>query len=158
MNYLAVRKPCQQFREMPNVDGKLNTGPFAVAEFGNFLYQYSRNRAQASIRPLDLARDCFLQFGVLDYLDVLESPEGRVEAWDALFRKAHLDYPIHVFIDGQVTGLRFKEIFEVFVPSFAEKSRIGQPHYSRTHYNQVVPQRASGPMGPNNKYRTFHDD
>ena len=85
---------------MPNVNGKLNTGPFAAAKLGNFLYQYSRNRAQASIRPLDLARDFFVQFGVLDCLDVLESPERCVETWDALFREAHLDHPIHVFIDG----------------------------------------------------------
>ena len=100
MNYLAVRKPCQQFREMPNVNGELNAGPLAAAEFGNFLYEYSRNRAQASIRPLDLARNLFFQFGVLDDIDILESPEGGVQTWDALFRKAHLDHPIHVSIDG----------------------------------------------------------
>jgi hypothetical protein len=47
---------------------------------------------------------------------------------------------------------------EIYLASTSEKTRIGEPHYARTHCDQIVPKRAPGAVRPNDKYWPFHHD
>ena len=74
MHNSAVRKPLQQFGDMPDVDRKLNTSPFATAESRNFFNQNPGDRAQARSDPL--TRREISRFSSDLSPDILKSPEG----------------------------------------------------------------------------------
>ncbi len=99
MHYLAVGKPFHQFRYVPNVNWKLHAGPLITAESRNLIKENSRNCSQTSIGMLNSARDFLAQLGISDRFDILESPKSGVETRDVLFRKAHLNHSINVFIN-----------------------------------------------------------
>src|SRR6516162_5753769 len=49
MDYFAVGEPFQQFRNMTDIDRKLNTRPVTTAEPRNFFDKNPSNRSQASV-------------------------------------------------------------------------------------------------------------
>ena len=104
----------------------------------------------------DSARDFLAQLGVFDRFDVLEPPKGGVETRDVLFRKAHLNHSINVFINRQVARPGPKKITEILMPSFTQESWVRKPHYAWAHGNKVVPKRAAATMWPDDEYGTFY--
>ena len=141
---------------MASVDGKFHASALATAESRDLADENSRDRSQAFVRFFDSSRDLFFQLGVTSNLNVFESPESAVQSRQLLLGEAKLDHFVDLLIVFKITHMSFQKITKIFMPPITQEPRISQPHYSRAHDDEIVPERATAAMSADYEYGRLH--